>query len=143
RRQCGGYALGGFSMPRRPTGPSMKAAVALAVLLAVTAARVIYALGSQGAVVCLDDTGREKWRKDLVKEFGGRVNPVTGSGLGWGYSWSPLVAGDLVVLAPGGDGGLLLALDKTTGATVWRSKAVADDCTYSSPILAEFGGVPQ
>src|SRR5262249_57417142 len=58
-------------------------------------------------------------------------------------SWSPLVAGTLVVLAPGGDDGLLLALDKATGATVWRSKAAADDCTYSSPILAEFGGVPQ
>jgi outer membrane protein assembly factor BamB len=104
---------------------------------------VVYALGSQGVVVCIDNTGREKWRKDLVKEFGGRVNPVTGSGLGWGYNWSPLIAGNLVVLAPGGDDGLLLALDKTTGAVVWRSKAAADDCTYSSPILAEFGDVPQ
>jgi outer membrane protein assembly factor BamB len=103
----------------------------------------IFALGSQGMFVCVDDTGKEKWRKDLVKEMGGRVNPVTGSDMGWGFNWSPLVAGDLVIIAPGGDDGLLAALDKNTGAVVWRSKAVADECTYSSPVLATIDGVPQ
>ena len=73
----------------------------------------------------------------------GRVNPITGEGLGWGYNWSPLVAGDRVIIAPGGDDGLLAALDKSTGAVIWRSKDVADECTYSSPVLAEIGGVPQ
>lgn len=105
--------------------------------------RFVYALGSQGVVVCVDDAGHEKWRKDMVKDLQGSVNPVTGEGLGWGYSWSPLVVGDVVVIAPGGDGGLLAALDKKTGALVWRSKAAPDECTYSSPILATFGGVPQ
>jgi outer membrane protein assembly factor BamB len=104
---------------------------------------MIYALGSQGMFVCVDATGKERWRTDLVKDLKGQVNPVTGSGLGWGYNWSPLVVGDRVIIAPGGDGGLLAALDKTTGAVVWRSKAIADDCTYSSPILATIAGVPQ
>ena len=103
----------------------------------------LYALGSQGVFVCVDDTGKEKWRVDLVKSLHGRVNPVTGEGLGWGYNWSPLVAGDRVIIAPGGDDGLLAALDKATGAVVWRSKEVADECTYSSPVLTEIGGVPQ
>ncbi|HEY1380400.1 MAG TPA: PQQ-binding-like beta-propeller repeat protein [Gemmataceae bacterium] len=105
--------------------------------------RNLFALGSQGVFVCVDTTGKERWRKDLVKDMKGRVNPVTGSGLGWGYNWSPLVAGNLVVIAPGGDNGLLAALDKSSGAVVWQSKAVPDDCTYSSPVLAEFDGVPQ
>jgi outer membrane protein assembly factor BamB len=103
----------------------------------------IYALGSQGVFVCVDDAGMERWRVDLVKDLHGRVNPVTGEDLGWGYSWSPLVVGNHVIIAPGGDGGLLAALDAATGTVVWRSKAIADDCTYSSPVLAEFGGEPQ
>jgi outer membrane protein assembly factor BamB len=103
---------------------------------------LIFALGSQGVFVCVDDTGKEKWRVDLVKDLHGRVNPVTGEDLGWGYSWSPLVVSDRVIIAPGGDDGLLAALDKSTGAVAWRTKVV-DDCTYSSPVLAEIGGVPQ
>ena len=103
----------------------------------------IFAFGSQGVFVCVDDTGKEKWRVDLVKDLHGEVNPVTGEDLGWGYSWSPLLIGDRVIIAPGGDDGLLAALDKSTGAVVWRSKAIPDECTYSSPVLAEIGGVPQ
>ena len=80
---------------------------------------------------------------DLVKDLHGRVNPITGEGLGWGYNWSPLVTGNRVIIAPGGDDGLLAALDKSTGAVLWRSKAIADDCTYSSSVLAEIAGVPQ
>jgi outer membrane protein assembly factor BamB len=105
--------------------------------------RFIFALGSQGVVVCVDDAGAERWRVDLVKDLGGRVNPVTGEGLGWGYSWSPVIAGDLVIIAPGGTAGVLAALDKATGKVVWRSKDAADDCTYSSPVVATLGGVPQ
>lgn len=105
--------------------------------------RLVFALGSQGMFTCVDDTGKERWRKDLIKEMKGSVNPVTGQGLGWGYSWSPLVAGDLVIVAPGGDDGLLAALNKTTGTVVWRSSAIADDCTYSSPMLATIHGVEQ
>jgi outer membrane protein assembly factor BamB len=104
---------------------------------------LIFALGSQGMFVCVDDTGKERWRTDLVKDLKGRVNPVTGEGLGWGYNWSPLVVGDHVIIAPGGDDGLLAALDKSTGTVVWRSKAIPDECTYSSPVMAMIGGVPQ
>jgi outer membrane protein assembly factor BamB len=103
----------------------------------------IYGLGSQGIVVCVDDAGKERWQVDLVKDLRGQVNPVTGSDQGWGFSWSPLVLGNRVIIAPGGEGGLLAALDTTTGAVVWRSKAIADDCTYSSPVLADIGGVRQ
>ena len=55
-----------------------------------------FRLCAQGRRERREEAMREKWRKDLVKEFGGRVNPVTGSGLGWGYSWSPLVAGNRI-----------------------------------------------
>ena len=39
--------------------------------------------------------GREQWRKDLVKDFAGQRG-------GWGYSESPLVDGDKLLVTPGG-----------------------------------------
>jgi outer membrane protein assembly factor BamB len=107
------------------------------------AGKSIYALGSQGVLVCVEDNGKERWRRDLVKELHGQVNPVTGSDLGWGFSWSPLVVGNRVVIAPGGENGLLAALDAATGSVVWRTKSIVDDCTYSSPVVADIDGVPQ
>jgi outer membrane protein assembly factor BamB len=46
-------------------------------------------------------------------------------------------------MTPGGPQGTLLALDKQTGATVWQSRAIADEAQYASVVRAEIGGVPQ
>lgn len=40
----------------------------------------------------------------------------------WGFSESPLVDGNLVLCTPGGDAGLVVALDKMTGHEVWVSR---------------------
>jgi outer membrane protein assembly factor BamB len=37
--------------------------------------------------------------------------------------------------------GLLAALDKKTGTLIWQSEDVPDEATYSSPIVAEVGGI--
>ncbi len=104
----------------------------------------LYALGSQGIFVCVDIAKKDlKWKKDLIKELGGVVNPVTGGPGGWGYSSSPLVDGDQVLVAPGGPNGTLATLNKLSGAVVWRSKEIKDDATYTSPIKATIDGTPQ
>jgi outer membrane protein assembly factor BamB len=106
----------------------------------------LYAVGSQGIVVCVNvkGMGKEVWRKDLPKDLGGKVNEVGGGGpQGWGYSGSPLVDDEQVVVTPGGPKGLLAALDKKTGELRWQSKEVPEEATYSSPIVAEVGGVRQ
>ncbi len=106
----------------------------------------IYALGTQGILVCVQaDDGVEVWRKDMVNDFGGEVSSG-GFGpkvRGWGFDWSPLVDGDKLICTPGGKNGLFAALDKKTGAVVWRSTGLSDACTYSSPVVAEIGGVRQ
>ena len=106
----------------------------------------VYALGSQGMLVCVKAAdGSEVWRKDLPKEFGGAVSSG-GFGperIGWGFSWSPLVDGDKLICTPGGPKGLFAALNKKTGDVLWRSTGVAEACTYSSPVVAEVGGVRQ
>jgi len=99
----------------------------------------LYAIGGQGILVCLDIAakGKEVWRKDFVKDMGGVMMTE------WGYSESPLVDGDLVVCAPGGQGGAIAALDKKTGAVVWRTKDLPHKATYGSAVAATFHGVRQ
>ena len=110
--------------------------------------KLLYAVGSQGILVCVDITkGEMQWQFDLPKQMGGEVNNIFGGPdtdkLGWGYCWSPLVDGDNLIITPGGPKGLVAALDKKTGKEVWRSKTIPDQATYSSPIVADVQGVRQ
>jgi outer membrane protein assembly factor BamB len=105
---------------------------------------LVYGLGGLGDLVCVDAaSGQEKWRKSMPNDLGGQVNPIGGGpkDLGWGWTWSPLVDGDHVICVPGGPQGTVAALDKKTGDLRWRSKDVTDQCSYSSPIVAEVGGI--
>jgi outer membrane protein assembly factor BamB len=97
----------------------------------------VYVLGSDGDLVCLDTAGKETWRKNLAKDFGG----VRGR---WAYSESPLIDGDLLVCTPGGPKASLAALNKMTGEVVWTA-AVPEggEAAYASPVVAEVGGVKE
>jgi outer membrane protein assembly factor BamB len=98
----------------------------------------IFALGGQGNLVCLKtDNGEIVWRKNLRRDFGGKMMS------GWGYSESPLVDGAVVVCTPGGPKGTLVALDKGTGEVHWRSKDFTDDAAYSSLVVSNAGSVRQ
>ncbi len=97
----------------------------------------VYAEGGNGDVVCLEaGSGKTLWHVNLSADFGGR-RP------GWGYSESPLIAGDLVIVTPGGNAGTLLALNKLTGDVVWQSAETNEGSHYSSATLATINGVEQ
>jgi outer membrane protein assembly factor BamB len=81
--------------------------------------------------------GKEILQIDFVKDFDGKIMSR------WGYSESPLVDGDLVICTPGGEKGMLVALNKNTGELVWQSAEWTDEAGYSSPIVAEIDGVRQ
>lgn len=99
---------------------------------------VLYAMNQWGDLVCLQTSdGKEVWRKALKEELGGRMMS------GWGYSESVLVDGNKVICTPGGTNGTLAALDKKTGAVLWRSTEWRERAAYSSPIVVEMGGVRQ
>src|ERR1043166_8456545 len=77
---------------------------------------LVFAVGQWGELVCLEaSSGKELWRKDYEKDFGG-PRPE------WGFAESPLVDGDHVVVTPGGSQGAIGALDTKHGKTIWRSK---------------------
>jgi outer membrane protein assembly factor BamB len=97
---------------------------------------VLYALGAKGNLVCVNvATGAKVWEKTLQSLGGGQP--------GWGYTESPLVDGDKVVVTPGGSKGTIGALDKKTGELIWQSKDFKDGAQYSSLIAAEFNGTRQ
>jgi outer membrane protein assembly factor BamB len=96
----------------------------------------IYAIGGLGNLNCLDAaTGKLLWTHDLVKESQAAVPQ-------WGFAVSPLaVDGKVIVFAPGKEADGLIAYDAATGELAWKAAGGGD--TYSSPQLAEFGGVRQ
>jgi outer membrane protein assembly factor BamB len=98
----------------------------------------LYLIRGIGQIHCLSAAdGRVIWQKDFVADFNGKYMSR------WGYSESPLVDGNLVICTPGGSDGTMIALDKNTGAVVWRTKEWTDEAGYSSPIVAEVAGIRQ
>ena len=98
----------------------------------------LYLIRGGGQIHCLSAAdGNMIWQKDFKKDFDGKMMSQ------WGFSESPLVDGNLVICTPGGKHGTMAALDKNTGAVVWRCKEWTDDAGYSSPIVAEINGVRQ
>ena len=96
----------------------------------------VYALGAEGELRCLDEqTGEVEWRTNILEDAGATNLP-------WGMAASPLVAGDHVIVFPGGrNGASLVAYDRLTGRRVWS--ALDDQASYSSPMLVTLAGVPQ
>jgi outer membrane protein assembly factor BamB len=93
--------------------------------------------GGNGDVACLEaDTGKTIWSINLKADFQGGLP-------GWGYSESPLVVGDWLIVTPGGKGGTVAALNKKDGKLVWRTTEVTEGAHYSSPVYAEIGGIKQ
>jgi len=98
----------------------------------------IYALGSDGDLACLEiKSGKIRWQKNIRKEFGGQPGE-------WAYAESPLVDGDLVVVTPGGAQATMAALNKKTGAVIWKSVVPGGDpAGYASAIVVQGGGRKQ
>jgi outer membrane protein assembly factor BamB len=97
----------------------------------------LYVAGQYGDLACLEAaSGKVVWQKHLVKDFGG-TRPE------WGFSESPLVDGDRMLVTPGGSQGAVVALNKKTGELAWRTKEFTDNAHYSSIIIAQISGVKQ
>ena len=99
---------------------------------------VLYALGSDGDLTCLETgTGKVCWQKNLRTDFGGK--PGT-----WAYAESPLIDGDVIVCTPGGSEATILALNKKTGEVIWKcAMPEGDEAAYASALVVEVGGVRQ
>jgi outer membrane protein assembly factor BamB len=95
----------------------------------------VYAFGGTGELVCLEAaTGKKLWSVNVVNQFGGNT-PY------WGYSESPLIVNDRIILNAGGRRASIVALNKMNGQTLWQQHN--DDAAYSSPMLLRTGSLQQ
>ena len=92
----------------------------------------VYTHGATGIVNALDaSTGRRSWTRNSSSDTGAEQP-------GWGFTSSPLVVNDVVIVAASG---VLVAYDLATGTPRWQGPR--DGAGYSSPHLMVLDGVPQ
>jgi len=92
----------------------------------------VYTLGATGIVNALDAArGALIWSRNAASDTGVKTP-------GWGFASSPLVLGDLVIVATAGK---LAAYDLATGAPRWFGPDGGDG--YSSPHLVTLDGLQQ
>lgn len=98
----------------------------------------VYALGSDGDLVCLEaSSGRLRWQRSLRTDFGGKPGE-------WAYAESPLVDGDRVIVAPGGSEAALVALDRETGEVLWKAAVPgSEQAGYASVVVAKVADLQQ
>jgi outer membrane protein assembly factor BamB len=97
---------------------------------------LVYCLGAEGNLLCLNaDKGEVVWQKALKEEY------RTKSAL-WGYSAHPLIDGDHLITLAGGEGSHVVALNKKTGAEVWRASSSTEQ-GYAPPTIINAGGARQ
>ncbi|MBA3884367.1 MAG: PQQ-binding-like beta-propeller repeat protein [Acidobacteria bacterium] len=93
----------------------------------------VYALGATGIVNALDAaSGAVIWSRSAAADTGAEIP-------GWGFAGSPLVIGDVVVVAASGR---LVAYDATTGSTRWFGPKEGGG-GYSSPHAVTLDSVTQ
>ncbi|MCG8608702.1 PQQ-like beta-propeller repeat protein [bacterium] len=87
----------------------------------------LYTVGARGKVFAMDTkSGRTVWTVDLAADFNCSIPNL-------GYSNSPLVEDDLIIVCGGGlRENAVLALDRRNGRLIW--KAHSEQQSYSSPI---------
>ncbi|MEW6323193.1 MAG: PQQ-binding-like beta-propeller repeat protein [Acidobacteriota bacterium] len=95
----------------------------------------VYAIGGSGELSALDAaTGQKAWSINLPRRFGG-VTPY------WGYSESPLVVGDRLVVNAGGPQASIVGVAKADGSVLWQRHG--DEAAYSSPMVLRTGSLTQ
>lgn len=89
--------------------------------------KYVYTLSREGHFFCLDaNSGVVIWSKHVKKDFGAK-SPE------WDFASSPLILEDMVIV----DAGRILALDKSTGELVWKTKDYGDTPAWD---IGSYGG---
>jgi outer membrane protein assembly factor BamB len=95
----------------------------------------VYVLTADLLLACFGAfDGKEIWRRDLLKENGAH-------NISWKSAASPVIEGDLIFVAGGGEGQALLGINKLDGSVVWKGES--DHITHATPVMAKINGVPQ
>ncbi len=91
----------------------------------------VWVTSGTGDIGCFNAlTGEKIWLFNASRRFEGNFG-------NWGIAESPLIVNEKVIFTPCGDKTTMVALDKNTGETIWKSKTLNDKPGYASPIVAK------
>jgi len=92
-----------------------------------------YVISGIGEVVCVDTRkSMITWKLKAYEIFHGECG-------NFGIAESPLIVDDKLIYTPCGKQTTMVALDKTTGGTVWKSQSINDISAYVSPTIIKRG----
>lgn len=88
----------------------------------------VFTFGAEGKLTSLDfKTGRIVWQRWINKEYAVSQNF-------FGVGSAPVIEGNLILLNAGGPNGAgVIAVDKNTGTTVWKTSD--EKASYSTPVV--------
>ena len=99
--------------------------------------RHVYAVGLNGELLCIDvNTEKLVWNRNIWSDFGGTNIPF------WAIAQSPLIYGDLLVVASQTQQAGVVAYNKNTGSIVWQTPALGNPTQmgYVSPKVVKIHG---
>lgn len=95
----------------------------------------IYLVSGLGELVCVDaHEGKLLWKVDANTEFQGEPHR-------WGIAESLAISGKAVFYVTGGEETSVIALNKTDGKLIWKSKSMGGTRAYASPVIIEKSGL--
>lgn len=93
--------------------------------------KLLFVMGMAGNVACLNvEDGSIVWQRDLKEDFGGTIPR-------WSYRESPLIDGEKMIVTPGGNKATIVALDKSTGKTLWQTKTQEEEAQPEAAPMRE------
>src|SRR6266851_5278479 len=101
----------------------------------ITDGKHVYAFFGSRGIYCYDLDGKPIWQKDLGVRMKMR--------LGFGEGTAPALGGDAIILNfDQQEGSFIVALDKNTGAELWRT-ARDEVSAWSMPLVVDYAGGKQ
>jgi outer membrane protein assembly factor BamB len=104
---------------------------------------LVFAVSANGELVAAQlSDGKEVWRKSFDADFGGAQVPT------WQFSESPLVDGEQLIVVPGSNEAVVAALNKKTGAVIWKCAAELNGkghggAGYTGAVVSNAAGIRQ
>jgi outer membrane protein assembly factor BamB len=94
----------------------------------------LYVASGTGQVNCIDaKSGKIIWQVDAIKTFNGEIYKH-------GDAESVLLTKNAVVYTTGGAENTMVALKKTDGSLVWKTKSLGGAKSYASPVIIQHNG---
>ena len=98
----------------------------------------VYAISVLGDVACFDcKSGNIDWEMAAFEKFNKQGYNLILDGVSGNITESPLIIDDKLIITPCGNTTTMVALNRLTGETIWKSESLNDTTSYASPVLIQ------